>query len=178
VLVPLCGKSLDLLWLRQQGYDVLGAELSSLALESFLAEHGIAAMRRNLDSLEVYSADRLHLFCGDFFKLNLAELGKFGAIYDRAALVSWPAESRPAYVNHLTGLTSRGTQTLLITMEYPQMQMHGPPFSISADEIDQLYGASHRIQLLGRHDILSTESRLRAKGITSLHQSCYQLTRV
>ncbi|MGB5485800.1 MAG: thiopurine S-methyltransferase, partial [Lysobacterales bacterium] len=28
VLVPLCGKSPDLLWLAKQGYDVTGVELS------------------------------------------------------------------------------------------------------------------------------------------------------
>jgi thiopurine S-methyltransferase len=39
--VPLCGKSLDLLWLAGRGERVLGVELSQLAVESFFAEQGL-----------------------------------------------------------------------------------------------------------------------------------------
>ncbi len=43
VLVPLCGKSLDLVWLAGQGYRVLGVELSRRAVEDFFREHGLEA---------------------------------------------------------------------------------------------------------------------------------------
>lgn len=43
VLVPLCGKSLDLAWLAGQGYRVLGVELSRQAVEGFFREHGLDA---------------------------------------------------------------------------------------------------------------------------------------
>ena len=38
VLVPLCGKSLDMLWLAEQGHSVVGIELSRLAIEAFFHE--------------------------------------------------------------------------------------------------------------------------------------------
>jgi thiopurine S-methyltransferase len=38
VLVPLCGKSLDLLWLAGRGHRVLGIELSEKAVEGFFSE--------------------------------------------------------------------------------------------------------------------------------------------
>jgi thiopurine S-methyltransferase len=87
-------------------------------------------------------------------------------------------ELRAAYVQHMSALTSRGTQTLLITMEYPQAQMSGPPFSVGADEVERLYARNHSIQPLSRHDVLANEARLRSRGLTELHEVCYRLTRL
>jgi thiopurine S-methyltransferase len=131
-----------------------------------------------LDSFDLYQAERLDLYCGDFFELSRELLGPFAAVYDRAALISWKPELRARYVAHLTALTSHGARTLLITMEYPQAQMSGPPFSVTTDEVERLYGGDHSIQLLARSDILASEARLRARGVTELHEVCYRLTRL
>ncbi len=120
-----------MLWLRERGHSVAGVELSAVALESFCMEHGIPARRRTLDDFDVYEAADLRLYRGDFFALTPELLGGFAAVYDRAALISWTPELRAAYVAHLSSLTRPGTQTLLITMEYPQAQMQGPPFSVN-----------------------------------------------
>jgi thiopurine S-methyltransferase len=178
VFVPLCGKSLDLLWLRERGHSVAGVELSTVALESFCMEQGVPARRRTLDPFDVYEAERVELYRGDFFKLAPELLGTFSAIYDRASLISWTPELRSAYVAQVTALSTQGTLTLLIVMEYPQAQMPGPPFSISAEDIDRLYSETHAIQHLSRHDILANEPRLRSRGLTQLHEVCYRLTRL
>ena len=136
VFVPLCGKSLDMLWLRERGHSVAGIDLSAVALESFCMENGIPARRRRRGGLEVYETEDLQLYCGDIFALAAKMLGSVAAVYDRAALIAWTPEQRAAYVAHISELTSPGTQTLLITMEYPQAQMSGPPFSVSADDIE------------------------------------------
>lgn len=178
VFVPLCGKSLDLIWLLGQGMSVSGIDLSAIALESFCMEQGVPARRRTLDHLDVYEASNLKLYCGDFFSLTAALLGPAAAVYDRAALISWAPELRAAYVAHMASLTDVGTQTLLITMEYPQAQMSGPPFSVSAGDVDSLYASNHTIRELARQDILASEARLRARGVTELTEVCYHLTRV
>jgi thiopurine S-methyltransferase len=178
VFVPLCGKSLDLKWLRERGHFVAGVELSAVALESFCMEHGIPAQRRLLDGFDVYEAENLQLYCGDFYLLTPELLGSISAVYDRAALISWAPAARAAYVEHVTALTSSGTQTLLITLEYPQAQMSGPPFSVGTDDIDRLYGRTHAIRQLSKHDILASEPRLRSRGVTRLHEVCYRLTRL
>src|SRR5207249_3751818 len=105
-------------------------------------------------------------------------LGPIPAVYDRAALISWAPEQRAAYVKHITDLTNPGTQTLLVTMEYPQEQMKGPPFSVAADEVERLYSRHHEIRALGTRDILANEPRLRSRGLTQLHETCYRLTRL
>jgi thiopurine S-methyltransferase len=178
VFVPLCGKSLDLLWLRERGHAVVGIDLSAVALESFWMENGIAAKRRTLDDLEVYEAANLQLYSGDLFALTPQLLGPVSAVYDRAALIAWTPEQRAAYVAHITMLTTPGTQTLLITMEYTQAEMAGPPFSVGADDVESLYAQHHSIRALDRQDILANEARLRSRGLTQLHEACYRLTRL
>lgn len=176
--VPLCGKSLDLLWLRDRGHCVIGVELSTVALASFCMEHGIPSRRRVVDDFDIYEAEKLRLFRGDFFSLTPELLGSVSSVYDRAALISWTPELREAYVRHVTALTSAGTQTLLVTLEYPQTQMTGPPFAVSTDDVNRLYAHNHVVEQLSRQDILAGESRLRSRGITQLHEVCYRLTRL
>src|ERR1700691_3649788 len=109
VFVPLCGKSLDMLWLRDRGHPVVGVELSPIALEAFCMENGIPARRRLRDGFEIYEAANLELFRGDFFALTPADLNGVDAVYDRAALISWTEELRLPYALHLARLTRGGT---------------------------------------------------------------------
>jgi thiopurine S-methyltransferase len=178
VFVPLCGKSLDLMWLRERGHLVTGVELSPVALESFVMEHGIPARRRVLADFDVFEAEGLKLYRGDFFKLTRAQLGNSTAVYDRAALISWTPEARQSYVKQLTSLTSPGTQTLLIAVEYPPEQMQGPPFPLTRDTIEELYSGHYSIEELARHEILELEPRLKARGLTELREVCYRMTRL
>jgi thiopurine S-methyltransferase len=178
VFVPLCGKSLDLLWLRDQGHEVSGVELSPVAVEAFFMEQGIPARRRSLGAFDAYEAERLTLFLGDFFELTRALLGKPAGVYDRASLISWTPALRATYVEHMTALTHPGTQTLLIAVEYPPAQMSGPPFPVTSDDIQRLYAPHHSIEQLARHEILELEPRLKARGLTELQEVCYRLTRL
>jgi thiopurine S-methyltransferase len=173
----LCGKSLDMLWLRDQGHFVIGVELAAAALEAFCLENGIPARRRVGGDFDVYEAENLALFRGDFFKLTPDLLGDIAAIYDRAALISWTAELRPAYADHVAVLAPSGMPMLLITLEYAQAQMPGPPFSVARDEVERLYSANFKIRELSRRDVLASEPRLRTRGVTALTEVCYHLVR-
>ena len=126
----------------------------------------------------MFEADGFTLFCGDYFKLTPALLGSVSAVYDRAALISWEPAERAAYVEHLTSLTSPGTQTLLIAVEFPPEQMQGPPFPVTRDTIENLYAGRYSIEELARHEILELEPRLKARGLTELREVCYRMTRL
>ena len=177
VFAPLCGKSLDLLWLHDRGHAVSGVEISAIAAEAFCMEHGIPARRRTQGAFDLYETERLRLFCGDFFALSPRLLGEVSAVYDRAALIAWTPAQRPQYVEHITALTHPGTRTLLVAVEFPQAQMQGPPFPVTANEVAALYSRHHAVETLARRDILDIEPRLRARGLTELHEVCYRLTR-
>jgi len=178
VFAPLCGKSLDLLWLRDQGLEVLGVELAATAVEAFFLENGLPARRRAAVPFDAYEAPAIRLLCGDFFALTPEFLGHVDAVYDRAALISWAPALRDGYVGHLAKLLRAGTRMLLITLEYPQSQMAGPPFAVPGEEVARLYAPQFDIREIARQDILPHEARLRAKGLTELFEVCYQLVRL
>jgi thiopurine S-methyltransferase len=177
VFVPLCGKSLDLLWLRDRGHCVSGIELSATAAEAFFLENGVAARRRVKDTFDIYETERIRLIRGDFFALTPALLGRAEAVYDRAALISWMPGLRAPYALHLASLLAPGTLMLLISLEYPQSQMAAPPFSVTREEIMQLYSPWFSIEEISRQDVLASEARFRSAGVTELFEVCYQLVR-
>ena len=117
VLVPLCGKSLDLGWLHQQGHRVIGVELSHIAIAAYFAERGLQPQRQRLGRFQRYWAGTLELWCGDLFDLRREDLGNVAAVYDCAALTALPAASRGHYVRQLSSLLAVGGQMLLLTTE-------------------------------------------------------------
>jgi thiopurine S-methyltransferase len=178
VFVPLCGKSQDLLWLARRGHNVIGVELSSIAVEAFWLENGLPARRERAGRFDSFVSAPLRILQGDLFALDRNLLGPVAIIYDRASLIAWPHEHRQRYAAHLTDITQPGTKTLLVTLDYPQQETHGPPFSVPEDEVRSLYGKDHRIEVLSRENILASDARMRARGVTQLHQACYLMERL
>lgn len=178
LFVPLCGKSRDMLWLRQQGHEAVGVELSEIAVEAFFSENGLVPEIDRVGDFKRYRVEGLVLLCGDFFKLDATTLGAIDAVYDRASLIALPPEMRLAYARHLQSLLKRGVKTLLIAFEYPQHQMPGPPFSVQQEEVATLFGGGWDIELLSDEDILVQEPRFRERGVTQLHEKIYLLERL
>ena len=147
VFVPLCGKTLDIAWLLQQGCRVVGAELSAIAVDELFSELDLTPQCSEIGELTHYHAENLDIFVGNIFELNSHTLGPVDAIYDRAALVALPEDLRASYAGLLPAITKSPPQ-LLITYEYAQGDMAGPPFSISDDELLQHYAGAHQLQLL------------------------------
>jgi thiopurine S-methyltransferase len=177
VLVPLCGKSLDLLWLRARGHRVLGAELSSIAVEQFCLENAVPARRRQQGMRQEFTSDGLSIICDNLFRMSTEEVGHIAAVYDRAALISFNPDMRKQYVHHLTRLTHTGTRTLLLGIEFNQKETAGPPFSLSPQDVEALYASHHDIVPLSRRDILAQDARMRDRGVTRLNQTTYLLIR-
>jgi len=138
VLVPLCGKTLDIAWLLAQGYRVAGIELSELAVEQLFMQLNIQPKITDLGQLKHYGGKNIDLFVGDIFALSQKILGAVDAIYDRAALVALPSELRQRYSQHLVELSQQAPQ-LLICYDYDQTLQAGPPFSISSAEVNRHY---------------------------------------
>jgi thiopurine S-methyltransferase len=176
VFVPLCGKSNDMLWLLAQGFDVIGVELSPLAVQAFFAENGPPATPRRQGKFDVSEIDGLSIYCGDFFDLTAIDLAGVSAVYDRASLVALPPEMRAAYAAHMQHLLEPGTKTLLVAFDYPQHEMQGPPFSVQTPEVQALYSSWCAVGLLHAEDILEREPRFRDKGVSRMLEQVYALT--
>ncbi len=165
VFVPLAGKSPDLLWLAAAGHQVVGIELSSLAVEQFRSENA-GPLLASID-----------LRCGDIFDLTPESLGPIAGIFDRASLVALPPAMRQRYVAQLARLSEPGTQTLLVTLEYDPSRMAGPPHSVDSAEVTARYGATHGILPLERNEQLEDFPKFQARGLDQLAEVTYRLTR-
>ena len=175
VLVPLCGKSLDLLWLRDQGVRVLGVELAQKAVEDFFEEHKLSPQISRQGAFVRYECAWLSILCGDFFELTPADIGEASLLYDRAALIALPAELRARYVAHLRQIAAHPMRGLLISLAYTQAQMDGPPFAVQEDEVATLYGARWQIERLARCDVLAGHQRFIERGLSALDECVFRL---
>jgi thiopurine S-methyltransferase len=177
VLVPFCGKSLDMCWLAEQGLEVLGVEVSPLAVEQFFAENGMSAEKSEAADGVHYFAKNIEIIQGDLFKIDSATLAACNAVYDRAAVIAQPPEQRKRYAQEVYANLPPGCRGLMVTLDYPQAEMDGPPFSVDEPEVNRLLGADWSITIADRRDILADQPGFREAGLTALHAAVYRLHR-
>lgn len=178
VFVPLCGKTLDIIWLLQQGVEVVGVELSEIALDELAADISdqlqlIIEKDKRGDKI-FYQADKLTLISGDFFALSSQDIGPVDWIYDRAALVALPQEMRQQYSQHLRLISDHAPQ-FLVTLNYDQNEMAGPPFSVAEQEVVSLYQDNYQIALQESREIIDQEPKFKQRGVSSFKQDVYFL---
>ena len=152
VFLPLCGKTRDIGWLLAQGWSVAGAELSPLAVDQLFSDLSMAPKAAVPGRLTRRSAAAIDIFVGDIFDLSATTLGPVDVVYERAALVALPEPVRRRYAAHLEAITEAAPQ-LLITLEYDQSRMDGPPFAVTGEEIERLYGDRYRPARLASRDV-------------------------
>ena len=175
VLVPLCGKSVDMAWLAAQGHTVIGVELSPLAAADFFREHGLAAQVRREGAFTVHTAGSISIWCGDFFALPDSVTRDVAAVYDRAALVALPRDLKSRYAGKLRALLPAGTPILLVALTYREEEMDGPPFSTPPEQVQGLFAATHEIATVESRDGLASSPALRQRGVSQLIETVYLL---
>ncbi|MEO0614693.1 MAG: thiopurine S-methyltransferase [Pseudomonadota bacterium] len=177
VFVPLAGKSLDMHWLAEQGHRVVGIELSPVAVEAFFEEAGQSPKRGQLAGIDYLEQGNVRLYCGDAFALTAEHLQGATACYDRAALVALDVETRRRYAAALAALLPEGSVTLLVTVEYAQQEMSGPPFAVLANEVEALFAADFAVAHLRSTEVLDEEPKFRSRGVTAMRECAWQLVR-
>jgi thiopurine S-methyltransferase len=164
------------LWLRKQGLDVVGVELSPIAVEAFFEENALTLHRVSGDKFDHFDADGIRILCGDFFDLCIDDLADVNAVYDRASMVALPAAMRERYVRHLVNVLPPATRILLITFDYLQAEMSGPPFAVSVSEVESLYREYAEVRLLAQVDVLADNPRFAERRLSRLQESIFLLT--
>jgi len=173
VFVPLCGKSLDMVFLAEQGHKVLGVELSETAVVSFFKERDLAIEKELANDLMAWRGGDYEIFQGDYFHLSSPALEQTRQVYDRAALIALPKPMRESYVEHLEKIMPSDFRVLLITLDYHQDEMSGPPFAVSEQEVRHLYRNAREIKQLRYTSIIDQEPSFREQGLTDLFQGTY-----
>ncbi len=176
VFVPLCGKSLDMVWLAEQGHSIVGAELSAIAVDEFFAERGLEPTVRPSDNFAVKSAGPYELWCGDIFEMPPETLSDIAGVYDRAALVAFPDDLQERYAAKLAELLPPAAPILLMTLDYDAERMTGPPFPVPLAQVDRLFAESHAITELECRDVLDLHQRFRQRGLLALDEYAYLLS--
>jgi thiopurine S-methyltransferase len=175
IFVPLCGKSRDMLWFAQAGYRVIGVELATVAIEAFFKDISAPYVVRQQGPLSWYEANGIRIGCGNFFDITTADLVGTNAVFDRGALVALPPEMRRRYVDHLLTVLPSRVEILLLTLEYDQTRVGGPPFSVQRAEVESLYGARCSVTRL---EIATTDQvppHFSAAGIKTSGESTYRI---
>ncbi|MEC4767812.1 thiopurine S-methyltransferase [Halomonas sp. CUBES01] len=147
VLVPLCGKTLDMRWLAEANHPVLGIELAPEAVEQFLAGSSVPVARYQQAGFTICRQGSIELWCGDFFHLHIQQASEIGAFYDRAALIALPEATRQRYAFHLAQLVPPGAKGLLVSLTHDG-EKAGPPYSVPNQEVETLLSPNFRLTLL------------------------------
>lgn len=180
ILLPLCGKSNDLVFLARQGFTVHGVEFVEQAVRSFFLENDMLFTEFPdgcFQGLSPAAAERITLWRRDIFRIRRDELPLVTALYDRAALVALAPESRPAYARKMTDLAVSGALQLLIGLDYDQSRMGGPPHAVPPAEVERLYGSDWQIKILSARETIEETPHLVERGLDSLTETVYLMRR-
>ncbi len=173
VFVPLCGKSLDMRWLAAAGHPVVGVELAQIAVETFFAEARRCAEQSVVDRFVCHEDGSVKIFHGDFFDLTAPLVADIRGLFDRGALVALPPDMRFRYVDHLLRIIPDGTRQLLLTFEYDQDRVPGPPHAVHPDEVEALFGARCSVDLLESIITSNLPPRFAEHGVRQAVESVY-----
>lgn len=167
VFVPLCGKSLDMQWFADQGYYVIGVDVSGKALHEFMDMAAQFFFEDSGHGFTIYRSESFELWEGDFLKLPPEKIPELDAVYDKASIVALPQKMRGTYAQKLLDLCGSRTQIILQTFVYDQREMNGPPFSVDEKEIQQLFGHRFKLELLHEQSKLEELDKFQRRGLSS-----------
>lgn len=174
VFLPLCGKTLDIGYLLAEGHQVVGVELSDIAVAELFRDLDLKPEVSDWAGGQCWRHGGLTIFQGDYFALTPEQLGPVDLVYDRAALVALPEEMRDRYAARLPELTGTAPQ-LLICFEYDQARMDGPPFAVTAAILQALYGERYELTELSRKDVIAHQPAFREAGLDRFEELAWQI---
>lgn len=177
VFVPLCGKSLDLLWLNAQGYKVIGIELSELAIEEFFAENEIRYEKTSDAMFELYTYENITIYKGDFFDLTPEYCQMVDAVYDRAALIALPDDIVVRYAEKMQQIIPGFASEILVTLEFDRASDHkGPPFNTPNEKVIKLFASYTSIEEVSKVDIVEREPGFQKHGCTYVNERVFLIS--
>jgi thiopurine S-methyltransferase len=177
IFVPLCGKSKDLVWLHARGMQVVGVELSRVAVEAFFAENDLQGEWTEKGGLSCCCSPGYTIYCADLYDIRPTHLNGAAAAYDRGSLVALPTEMREDYAGHINGLMPPASRILAVSYEYDQIETYGPPFSVPLEEVRDLFSPDFELEVLVEEDTLWSHQGLSARGVTQLTEFVVLLTK-
>ena len=175
VFVPLCGKSTDMIWLAEQGHEVVGVELSPIAVKAFFKENKLQPVKRRVGSFTQWRHNHISILCGDYFALDKTILGHVDTVYDRAALTALPEDVRKLYVAHLQRLMPATSDVFLLTIEDTEDDALSEQLPQVDEEIKALYAAAFDIRLSHAERVFETNPEAQDQPPRQAEYKVYRL---
>ena len=178
IFVPLCGKTLDMSWLAEQGAQIIGVDLVEQAIHEFFAEKNEIPECSTVHRIPRFQNDNITLFQANIFNINTNVIGHVDAIFDRAALVALPLEKRQEYAEHCLSLLKSGGTILLITYDSPVADTQGPPFPVRKGTVESLYASASKCELLAEVTMTpENDERLAKRGLDWSRSDIWKITK-
>ncbi len=175
ILVPLCGKTLDMIFLKEKGFKVIGSEFSEVACKDFFVENNIDFQMKTEGDFKVFESKMITLYCGDYFKLELTNKASY--LYDRAAIVALDPKDRQRYAQKHSDLLVPTAKALVLCFEYDQSKCEGPPFSVEENLVTKYFKNDFDIELIEDSEIEIGNPRMIKAGVSKASQKAYLLNR-
>ena len=135
-----------MLWLKEQGYNVLGIDISKEVIDIFCKEHALQYKETRQGTFIVREVDTekgfLKLMYGDIFNLKVHDVDKIGVIYDHAGFIAIPEGIRTKYAEFITSLFPKGTKMILGLIDF---RNENPPHNVGREEVNKLL--SHALEV-------------------------------
>lgn len=143
VFVPLCGKTLDMIFLSEQRYEVVGLEFSEIGIVDFFAENNLTYDKEELvDSPFVkYTAKErnITIYKGDLFDLSRDVCGDFDASWDRGSFVAVNVPTRKKYAQLMSSIIRPSGKILMEVWKYNPSKYAGPPHHTEEKDIVETF---------------------------------------
>lgn len=162
MLIPLCGKTLDLEWLSNQGVPlVVGVDCLLSVLKEVCARSNRTWTTKSVSgeggsdfTLLERSDGKMKLFSGDILQFSPEVEGTFDAMWERGSLIILPPKDVKKYVKLLKRLLIPGGRILLESIEFDKDAidpsttdfMPFPPFPYFLKDIKSLFEAERSVE--------------------------------
>lgn len=177
VFVPLCGKTVDMVWLAEQGHRIIGVEVSEIAVVGFFDMVGLTPEVEVIGPLSAYRAGPYEIWRGDLFEVPATVFDRVDVVYDRASIVALPPQIRQRYTQMLSTQLRGDAPWYLVSFTYDQSEMDGPPFSVTLEEIDALLADEFDIETVVDESVIERAAAMQERGLTEMRETLSILRR-
>ncbi|XP_052247284.1 probable thiopurine S-methyltransferase isoform X6 [Dreissena polymorpha] len=178
VFVALCGKTLDMKWLLDQGHEVVGNDCVDSACRQFFEENNIPYTSHPLDGVDgaLFTAtdgSSIKLYRCDCFELPKVMKEKVSCIWDRGGFVALPVKERSRYALSLRAIMKNDCRYLLDCFLLDNSKFGGPPFNCDEKDVKQAFETFCKIEKLETRDAFTKWQE--SWGISSFIEEVYLL---
>lgn len=177
VYMPLCGKSPDMIWFANQNWQVIGTEISEIAIRDFFQEQLREAIVSSSPKITQWTSERICIRQADFFHDAPQLIETADLVFDRGALVAMPPEKRKMYADLSQAVLRPGAFYFLVSFTYRQQEMNGPPFSVPFEEVSTLFPEFRMVDQWQR-PILDSLVKFKDRGLSAMSEECYLMQKM